>query len=60
MYCPKCGTNDRDGVNFCMKCGHSFKAAQSSKNIINLKSSMIGSAQSHYVFVNNIYKEFYL
>lgn len=29
MYCPKCGTNDRDGVNFCMKCGHSFKAAQS-------------------------------
>ncbi len=26
MYCPKCGTNNRDGVNYCMKCGFCFNS----------------------------------
>lgn len=26
MYCPKCGTNNSDGVNYCMKCGYCFKS----------------------------------
>lgn len=25
MYCPKCGTQNSDDANFCMKCGENFK-----------------------------------
>lgn len=28
MYCPQCGTLNKDGVNFCMKCGYNFRTGQ--------------------------------
>lgn len=26
MYCPKCGTQNQDGVNFCQKCGNALNS----------------------------------
>ncbi len=56
MYCPQCGTFNKDGVNFCMKCGHSFKPAQqSSKIIITREKKSIGSIQNHEIYLNGNY-----
>ena len=56
MYCPQCGTNNKNDVNFCMKCGHSFNATQSpAKIIITREKKTIGSIQNHEIFLNGNY-----
>ena len=32
LKCPQCGTSNKDGVNFCMKCGYNFKTGEYGKN----------------------------
>ncbi len=32
LICPQCGTSNKDGVNFCMKCGYNFKTGEYGKN----------------------------
>lgn len=36
LKCPQCGTTNKDGVNFCMKCGYNFKTGERG-NVISQK-----------------------
>lgn len=43
LKCPQCGTLNKDGVNFCMKCGYSFKTgAAGNVAVPKQKSSAFG------------------
>lgn len=32
MYCPKCGTNCKEGMTYCMKCGAKLSTQKKSEN----------------------------
>lgn len=56
LKCPQCGTVNKDGVNFCMKCGHILKSVQqSAKIIITREKKSIGSIQNHEIYLNGKY-----
>lgn len=51
MYCPKCGTENKDGVKFCANCGGSFANASAANAIVSSdmesEPTMEASIESH-------------
>ena len=48
MRCPKCGFENRDGANFCKKCGYKFTGKEN-KNFAQTGKSQGSSIQKNII-----------